>query len=163
MRHLIRIIENTILAPEDFSKVTQPTLFLAGSIDMGKAVDWQKAVTEAFKDVPVTILNPRRDDWDSSWEQDIENEKFAEQVNWELDAQDEADYIVMFFDPEGQAPITLMELGLYAEKKAGKMIVCCADGFWRKGNVQVVCDRFDIPMVETLDELIAGALAMVNT
>lgn len=50
------------------------TVFLAGSIEMGKAIDWQKEIGDEFENSDdVCILNPRRDDWDSSWEQSIDN------------------------------------------------------------------------------------------
>ena len=61
----------------------------------------------------------------------------------------------MYFAPETKAPITLLELGLFA--RTGKAVVCCPEGFWRKGNVDVVCRMYDIPQVVTLDELIGAA------
>lgn len=140
--------------PERVKDVIGKTVFLAGSIDQGRAVDWQKAMEKGLSDLPVTILNPRRDDWDSSWEQDIENDQFTQQVTWELDGQEIADIIAMYFDPEGKAPITLLELGLFAREN--KIVVCCPEGYWRRGNVQIACARFGIPMVETLDDLIAA-------
>ena len=124
------------------------SVFLAGSIEMGKAVDWQAQVKEILKDSDWTILNPRRDDWDSSWVQSIENKQFAEQVRWELDAQDDADKIFMYFAPETKSPISLLELGLYAD--SGKMVVVCPEGFWRKGNVEMVCARYGIPLYEDI-------------
>jgi hypothetical protein len=33
--------------------------------------------------------------------------------------------------------------------------VCCPEGFWRRGNVEMVCRRLRIPLFETLDDLIA--------
>ena len=131
-----------------------PKLFLAGSIEMGKAVDWQKSVEEAVTKIAgddVTVLNPRRDDWDSSWKQAADNAPFREQVEWELRAQKEADLIVMYFQPGTQSPITLLELGLFHDKK---LVVCCPEGFWRKGNVDIVCQNYGIEQVETLEELI---------
>lgn len=41
-------------------------VFLAGSIEMGKAKEWQKEFIEALSDKPIRFLNPRRNDWDSS-------------------------------------------------------------------------------------------------
>jgi len=41
-------------------------VFLAGSIEMGKAEDWQSAVQESMKSSPrvsATLFNPRRDSW----------------------------------------------------------------------------------------------------
>lgn len=162
MRNYISIIEeaDTVQAPDDYNLTGKKSVFLAGSIDMGKAKDWQTEVEEALADLPVIILNPRRDDWDSSWEQDISNPEFEEQVEWEISGQDDADIICMYFDPDGQAPITLLELGLFAQ--SGKLIVCCPEGYWRRGNVQVVCNHYGILLVDTLEELIdlvKGALS----
>jgi hypothetical protein len=117
----------------------EPTVFLAGSIEMGRAEHWQSMVEQALADLPITILNPRRDEWDASWEQSINNPQFREQVEWELEAQERASIIAMYFAPGTQAPITLLELGLFA--RSGKLVVCCPPGFWRRGNVQVVCAR----------------------
>ena len=58
----------------------------------------------------------------------------------------------MYFDPNTTSPISLLELGLHAKSK--KMIVCCPEGFWRKGNVDIVCENFYIPTFNSLDELI---------
>lgn len=32
-------------------------------------------------------------------------------------------------------------------------MVCCPDGFWRRGNVQVVCARYGVKLVEALREM----------
>jgi hypothetical protein len=48
----------------------------------------------------------------------------------------------MYFDPNTLSPISLLELGLHA--KSGKLIVCCPEGFYRKGNVDIVCQNFGI-------------------
>jgi hypothetical protein len=127
-------------------------VFLAGSIEMGAAGPWQAAVEQALVDLPVVVLNPRRDEWDATWEQSISNPQFREQVGWELDGLQRADVIAMHFDPATKAPITLLELGLFAA--GGKVVVCCPPGYWRRGNVEVVCGRFDIPLVEDLASLV---------
>ncbi len=133
---------------------TTKALFLAGSIEMGKAEDWQTAVTHALQNHNITILNPRRDEWDSSWEQSIHNPQFREQVEWELEAQEKCDLIAMYFAPETQAPITLLELGLFAQ--SNKILVACPDGYWRKGNIEVVCARYNIPLYENLTQLVTA-------
>lgn len=57
----------------------------------------------------------------------------------------------MYLDPNTKSPISLLELGLHANSK--KLWVVCPDGFWRKGNVEVVCSLYDIPLFNSLDEL----------
>ena len=130
--------------------MTKKYVFLAGSIEMGKAEDWQAEMTEFFNLHDWGVFNPRRDDWDSSWKQDISDPQFLHQVNWELDHLDKADIILMYFLPETKSPISLLELGRYAD--SGKMIVCCPEGFWRRGNVQILCDRFSIPLYDRFNE-----------
>lgn len=130
------------------------TVFVAGSIEMGKAENWQTKLVEALKDYDVTFFNPRRDDWDPTWEQSVNNEKFVEQVEWELYHLDMADYIVMYLDPNTMSPISLLEFGMYAKSAGGKMVVCCPDGFWRKGNVEVVCNYYSVLMYHNIDDMI---------
>ena len=140
-----------IKAPESIAGVHNG-VFLAGSIEMGKAVDWQTEIAEKCKKEDVTFFNPRRDDWDSSWEPKMENDKFREQVQWELDALEMAEKIVVFIDPKTTSPIALLELGIHAN--SDKMCVCCPDGFYRKGNVDIVCAYYGIRTAENIDELV---------
>jgi hypothetical protein len=128
-------------------------VFLAGSIEMGKAENWQETIEKAFASrEDIVLLNPRRDDWDASWEQKKSNAQFAEQVNWELSAMEQANLIVMYFSPGSMSPVTLLELGLHA--RSNKLLVCCPDGFWRKGNVDIVCERYGIQQAENLTQII---------
>jgi hypothetical protein len=130
----------------------QPSIFLAGSIEMGQAEDWQAAFERGLADLDVVLLNPRREAWDASWVQSIHNPQFREQVEWELAAQEQASLIAMYFSPATKAPVTLLELGLCA--RSGKAVVCCPEGYWRRGNVEVVCQRYQVPLVSGLAELV---------
>jgi len=120
---------------------------------MGVAEDWQTRTGKALNALePVGhIYNPRRDDWDSSWVQSIENEQFNTQVNWEVDHIDISNIVYIYFDPTTKSPITLLELGyllgrqqtyqgLDAHRKP-EIIIACPDGFWRQGNVEIMCAR----------------------
>jgi hypothetical protein len=131
-----------------------PSVFLAGSIAMGRAAPWQAEAEAALAPLDIAILNPRRDDWDASWPQDMAHPQFRAQVEWELEAQERASLIAMYFAPDTQAPVTLLELGLFA--RGGRLVVCCPPGFWRKGNVDVVCARYGVPQVPTLEALVAA-------
>ena len=110
-------MKNIFKAPEKLElQRTFPTVFLAGSIETGKAVDWQTEITNRLDNV--NIVNPRRDDWDSSWIQDISNPQFREQVEWEYDGIKKSDLVVFFFDPKTKSPITLLELGVVLQSGA---------------------------------------------
>ena len=137
-----------------------PVVFLCGSIEMGKAEEWQKIVGKELGDC-CTVLDPRRDDWDSSWIQSIDNEKFVEQVNWELDGIEDSDIILVYFDPNTKSPITLLELG-YCVSIAEVVIVCCPKGYWRKGNVDIFCNRQGVLVVESLEELVSKAKECIS-
>ena len=135
-----------------------PTIFLAGSIDEGRAEKWQDEAIAALSHLPVTILNPRRDQWNPDLRQDIDEPVFTAQVDWELDGIEEADFVLFHFSPAGPAPITLLELGK-ATALRKRIAVSCPEGYWRRGNVQVVCRRAGVPvhgsLVEALEELVA--------
>lgn len=141
-------------------------VFLAGSIEMGKADNWQQKVVDEFTHNGVTFFNPRRDDWDESWVQDINNPQFYEQVTWELDMLEDADIVFMYFDPTTYSPISLLELGMFSERIAHQMnkymIVCCPEGFWRKGNVDIVCQQQGVPIFDNMETAIKALKRLLN-
>lgn len=145
---------NVIKAPNEVNEYETNVMFLAGSIEMGTAINWQDELTNHFENSDITFLNPRRDDWDSSWTQSIDNDEFREQVLWELSGIENSDLVVFVFDPNTKSPITLLELGLVAGM--GKQaVVYCPEGFWRKGNVDIVAKVYDLDVVNSLEELVA--------
>jgi Nucleoside 2-deoxyribosyltransferase like len=146
-------------APVVLDKATR-AVFLAGSIEMGVAIDWQAQLADVLPP-DVAILNPRRDEWDASWRQSIDEPKFREQVEWELDGLDRADVIAMWFVPDTKSPITLLELGLHA--RGGKLVVGCPPGFWRRGNIEVVCARYAIPLHAAWDAFVADVTSKLCT
>lgn len=158
----VRVIKpptSLIKAEEYVSKI-----FLGGSIEMGKAAKWQDEFIRLFDGSYASslavhpqntcILNPRRDDWDASWEQKIENGEFYRQVSWELTALERANHILFYLAKDTMSPISLMEIGLFAPNpKPGQQIVVVAEeGFQRKGNVDIVCERYKIKQASTLAE-----------
>ncbi len=129
------------------------SVFLGGSIEMGAAPNWQAEIERNLAHLDIDIFNPRRDNWAPTWVQSADNPQFREQVEWELDALAQANLVVMYLAPGTMSPISLLELGIYAAKGRNKLIVCCPEGFHRKGNVDIVCERYGIEQVDSLDEL----------
>jgi hypothetical protein len=148
------------LQPSGIGKVPF-RIFFAGSIEMGAAEDWQETLAEHLAGYEVEILNPRREHWDSSWVQSIDNETFREQVEWELSGLEAADLVLFFFDPATKSAISLLELGLYA--RSGKAVVYCPDGFWRKGNVDIVCTRYNIPHYDDKKQFVDQVIRALDT
>lgn len=138
-------------------------IFLAGSIEMGKAEMWQDEVVEFLTrknyDKDIVILNPRRDNWDPSWEQSIENEKFKFQVNWELNGLDHCDILFFYFQPGTISPVTMFELGYCINNEP---IVVCPEGFHRKGNIDIVCERMGIKVYQNLEDGMNALLDEIN-
>lgn len=141
-----------IKAPGSSSFESFKKIFTAGSIEMGVAEPWQEELAKELEGMKVLIFNPRREDWDSSWKQDpTPGTPFHEQVTWELDHIEKADLVVFYFDPETKSPITLAELG-FVLGRSKYCIVCCPDGFYRKGNVVIMCQRNGIEVLNTKEE-----------
>jgi hypothetical protein len=141
-----------VIKPPAFINNNLATVFLAGSIEMGVAEQWQDKAVRLLAGSPWTILNPRRDDWDNSWEQKLTDPKFVEQVQWELQGLETCEWAIVYIDPATKSPITLLELGLLSQIDPKKVLVVCPEGFYRKGNVDVVCDRYGIRQYKTLED-----------
>jgi hypothetical protein len=147
-----------IKAPQAYN-LDKPSIFLAGTIEEGASEDWQAKVAAFFANDDVIILNPRRENWDASWEQEISNPNFKQQVEWELEAMERADIILFNFLPSSKSPISMLELGLM---KDHKVFVCCPPEFWRRGNIEIVCEKYAIPVFSTLNLAIDAAKESVK-
>lgn len=49
-----------------------------------------------------------------------------------------------------------MELGRYSQSR--KVIVCCLEGYCRRGNVQCLCRQDNLLLLDDFDELVKMAL-----
>ncbi len=152
MDNLQELYPNMVYAPQPITTTPYKKVFLAGSIEKGAAPDWQQRIALALQSENVLLLNPRRFTWDDSWRMAVDDPQFNEQVTWELEQLESADLVIMNLIAGTQSPISLLEFGLYA--KSGKMLVCCPEGFWRKGNIDMVCLHYKIPQVATEEDLV---------
>ena len=146
---------NTIPTNEDQST----KLFLAGSIEQGKAEQWQSRIIEDLKsfttDVNIeskntikkrlAIFNPRRPDWNPNLPQEALNEVLRSQITWELDHLEMSDVICLYLDPKTTSPISLLELGLHMRSR--KLLVCCPPGFYRKANIDITCQKYGVDVL----------------
>ena len=151
-----------VLAPNDLPATRTGSLikvFLAGSIEQGKARDWQSEVQSQLKDLPVAFFNPRRAHWDPSWGQSSDNPQLVEQIQWELKHLESVDFIAMYIEPGTLSPISVFELGLHMRDP--RLMVACPPGFWREANVHVTCKWYGkhvYPDLETLVQALRGAV-----
>ncbi|KAF2844285.1 hypothetical protein T440DRAFT_503088 [Plenodomus tracheiphilus IPT5] len=129
---------------------TKYSVFTAGSIEMGKAVQWQKLLAHMLSPLPIVVNDPRRGHWDPEVAKKAGDKDFRVQVEWELDAMEQADVICFFFDVDTMSPVTLLELGLWAA--SGK----------RSGNVELVCKRYDIPYCKKFAEMVPAIQIMLE-
>lgn len=147
-------------APQNLDQVWNsmyPSIFLGGSIEMGKAEPWQEEVITAMDKYQVFLLNPRRTEWDASWEQSVTNPQFKQQVLWEQEALMGAAHTFFYIDPATMSPITLLEIGqVFGTGLAvDNLTLVCPKGFWRRGNLEVMAEAEGITLHETLDAGIA--------
>ena len=141
-----------IRAPSEEPIRGTKSVFLAGTTTAVGDVDWREKLSASLSEHPITIFNPNRPDWDSTWREDINFAPYREQVLWELDKQVKADLVVVYFHPATMAPISLLEFGLSA-RVPGKVIAIAPEGYQKRGNVQIVCRKFDIEFLDNVDEL----------
>jgi len=145
-----------VKAPNEYVK-DRFTVFLAGTIDNGDSFDWQKEAETYLDDLDIIILNPRRDDWDSSIVANSNNAPFNEQVNWELAGLALADVVLFYFAPNSKSPVSMLELGICLETQ--NVIIVCPEDFWRKSNIEITAKRYGVGIFESLET----GLAMLRT
>lgn len=155
-----------IIAPQRYSlKPGEISVFAAGSIEMGTAIDWQKNLKQQLADQDdVVIFNPRRTAWDSSWKQDLSNPQFVEQVNWEQDhverdMPDSCHIVYINIDPKTKSIITFGEFAQVF--RSGWTVICCPLGYWRRGNIEVMAQRAGIYLHTDFDESVNGLKNMI--
>ena len=144
-----------IITPEsdyngDVNKLNAKSVFLAGTIDNGKSLNWQdKVIIELINlGIECEIFNPRREHWNPNQTK----EDMEKQIKWEQDHLDSADVIAMVLLDDSKSPISLLELGLYAKSK--KIVVFCTPNFYRFDNVRMTCKKYNIELVQDLNPLI---------
>lgn len=129
------------------------TIFLAGSIEMGKASRWQedtaKRIAERWSGNEIVFWNPRRK---GEFTKDMERE----QILWEQRRLLSCDYIFMVIDPHTKSPISLLEFGEFIA--SGKMFVVCEKSFYRYHNLVITADMYGQKIYETIDEAISMLL-----
>ena len=143
---------------ESFFNSKAIKLYITGSISLDKSENWIMVFIEGLKkyflkDKNLFIFHPIRKDWNPEWGENEYDSEFRKQFVWELEAQGLADIVVMHFEHDALAPITLMEFGLNVGKDS-RLIVHCPKGFWKKGNIDIICIRNEIKQAETLDDLL---------
>lgn len=141
------------LQPPNKTSIHRFKVFLAGSIEMDRAERWQDKILSKLEDYDIVVANPRRDDWDVNITQEKDDPRFSEQVNWELDNIQSAQIVFFYFQPGTTSPISLLELGevLGAHRRGQQVIVCCPPGYFRKGNVDIICDRASVQVFGDFD------------
>ncbi|KAI0204576.1 hypothetical protein F4808DRAFT_414143 [Astrocystis sublimbata] len=141
-----------IHAPSEDPARGVKSVFLAGTTTAVGNIDWREKLSVALEGYPITIFNPNRPDWDNTWREDIAFGPYREQVLWELDKQEKADLVVVYFHPATVAPVSLLEFGLSA-RIPGKVVAIAPQGYAKRGNVQLVCQKYDIDFLEDIDNL----------
>jgi hypothetical protein len=135
------------LSGEEFS------VFLAG----GMGSPWRAELIGKLDDLPnLVIIDPSVDDWEKDvGEESADNPKFVKQTDWEHQGLEASDVQVFHFDASSEAPISLLELGLF---KTNNTIFCVREGYKHKAHIDLIARRNGLSI-----ELSTTALAALIT
>ena len=134
------MIYHVVQAPSDL--VPNPdeiSIFLAGSIEMGKAKPWQDAVASQIArrtNQPIAFYNPRRTE-------DFTPDMEEEQIKWEQERLASCDYIFMHIQGDTKSPISLLEFGEFIG--TGKLFIDVPKDFYRYNNVLLTAEQVGFP------------------
>lgn len=142
-----------VTAPEHYRKPFH--IFLAGGIT--GTSNWQKTAIEILSHTmqsfprEVVIFNPRREHWDLSDEETVE-----EQIMWEHNYLMFSDAHIFWFPPETLCPITLYEIGKVAQQGKPLFVGCHPDYQRRKDVIiQMELVRRDVQVKDSLKSTLA--------
>ncbi len=132
-------------APHEYDGAA-PAVFLAGGIT--GCPDWQAEAHRLLGDLPIAVLNPRREDFPIH-----DPSAGPAQIEWEYRHLRHAHAVLFWFPASGDItqPIALYELGAHAT--AGKpLAVGCDPNYVRRGDVlhQLGLARPDISVRDNL-------------
>ena len=119
--------------------------FLAGSIDFKESTSWRDLVVNKSSKNTI-FFDPTREDHDV-----LGNQEMVCHIQWELEALELADMIILNFLPQAKSLISLVELGLYM--KTSKLIVVCPKEFYQYRYVSTICDKYNAPIYHNLREV----------
>jgi len=135
----------------------KPTLFLAGSIDLELEGNWRLEISNELG-TNINYLDPTHVNHAK-----LDKLGWQEHIEWELEAMEMADFILLNFLPEAQSPISLVELGLNSLSK--KLVVSCPPEFHQSQYVHVFCNHYSLPVFDELKpavELIKKKLSIIS-
>ncbi|TLD08582.1 uncharacterized protein PgNI_07160 [Pyricularia grisea] len=130
----------------------QRIVYLAGSMPVTGTADWREALVGSLAHVPVTWVDPTRPEWDESWREDDDHGPFREHVKWEIEMKDRADLVIVHFGASSRPSDGLLELGILAGSRRRCKVVC-ESGYQKRGDVVMLCQRYQIDVFNTVDAL----------
>ena len=137
-------------APNRNIYLDEPRLFLAGGIT--GCPDWQQEMRFLLRDMPITILNPRREDFPIG-----DPGAAQKQIQWEYDMLRRAHAILFWFPRETLCPIVLYELGAWSMHGVAMkpIFVGVHPEYARRQDVEIQTKlaRSDVDVVYSLKDL----------
>jgi len=141
-----------ITAPSELPAIDNESvvLFLAG----GCNVPWREELVSHMFDLDkLLILDPTVDDWKSLGEEDIDNEQWVKQTDWEHNGLIRSDIRVFHFHPPSMCPISLLELGCFKVGGDKVTIVHADSGYEKASYVKHIARRYGLLEAETIKEI----------
>lgn len=155
------MLEITPEVPYTVAASQKPSVFLAGSIEMGRARLWQDEVVKELSKLDVTVFNPRRKQWDWGLDPTTVTPALDEQVRWEQEYMELADIVLFMFLGNTQSAISLLEYGkCYGEDKS--TIVIVEPEFYRRGNLVIMQNMIQEPTYSSLEEALPSLIGALT-
>ncbi|CAL2083375.1 nucleoside 2-deoxyribosyltransferase domain-containing protein [Tenacibaculum sp. 190524A02b] len=120
--------------------------FLAGSIDYQSKTPWRKTIIEKSSK-RIHFFDPTNKNHHNLSDTEMKN-----QIEWELNTLELSDKIILNFLGYSKSPISLVEMGLYAQ--SGKLIIICPPEFYQNRYMYPLASKYNIPLFKNLCEFL---------
>jgi hypothetical protein len=133
-------------------------VFVAGTSEESMGTEWRGQVVAGLEDLPIAIVKSRLAERGGAGEQRCWNPQFRSHVKRERAGLDDADVVLMYLGRGPACARLMLDLGsLVMERLGNTLVVCCPEEFELRGDVEMMAERQEICLVESLDEMVAEA------
>jgi hypothetical protein len=145
-------MENPVIVkPPQHYNPDRPSVFLAGSIEQGKAEDWQVKVAQEIDSDQVIVYNPRRDRWT-----ELDQKQLDDQIMWEQRYLFKSSFGFFYFAPDTTSVVSMLELGQVLEStrysgEASYQFIAVHPKYFRRENIKFTCGKYGVAVFDSVD------------
>jgi hypothetical protein len=131
------------------------SVFLAGVAKDAAPECWKAMAVVGLAGLSVAVWNSTVSSREASWNDCVENAERQQRVEWERQAAEQADVIIVYFYDWGRQEEAWLEWEEIAKTRGAHVVVCSPEEYEWNWQVEIAAQQCGAQVVHSLDEAIA--------